>query len=345
VGNLQHYLPILLDLISKQEDRLYLLLSSLNEIIKAQGEDKKRAEAFSKSLDTVSSILFKYIEHKNEGVRSVASESLGRLSTFDPSKFIPKLAALTERKEALQRLAGIVALRFSFSDSIEWPVVETHLKTFMTLLKDPDLEVRRQACVTLESLLHANAESLSRALLNTDILPVLYVETKAHPELIEEVDYVAMKVTVDRGLPLRKEVYSCLFSLLQITPKRLDLQEFLKHVQNGLVDNQTEIQIATFEIFNHIAVNQPEALLELLDQLPNLLMNKVKDYLKVTKNPKEGQKERDVLRAFVGSMVIFNKVPGVELCTKYTKFFKQVVATQLLKEMLEEITKAGAASA
>jgi cullin-associated NEDD8-dissociated protein 1 len=41
VGNLDHYLPILLDLISKQEDRLYLLLSSLNEIIKAEAEDKK----------------------------------------------------------------------------------------------------------------------------------------------------------------------------------------------------------------------------------------------------------------------------------------------------------------
>jgi len=108
------------------------------------------------------------------------------------------------------------------------------------------------------------------------------------------------------------------------------------------VDRETEIQITTFEIFNHIAAHQPEALLEFLDQLPNLLMNKVKDHLKVAKNPKEGQKERDVLRAFVNSMVIFNKVPGVELCKEYTKFFKQVVATPLLKEMLEEITKAGA---
>jgi len=215
----------------------------------------------------------------------------------------------------------------------------------MALLKDPDLEVRRQACVTLNSLLSANAESLSRPLLSTDILPVLYVETKAHPELIHEVDYAAFKVTVDDGLPLRKEVYSCLLSLLQITPKRLDMQEFLKHIQQGLIDHTTDIQLLTFEIFNHIALNQPETLLEFLDQLPNLIMNKVKDHLKVSKNPKDSQKERDVLRAFVGSMVIFNKVAGVELCTKYTKFFKQVVATQLLKEMLEEITKAGAASA
>jgi len=220
-------------------------------------------------------------------------------------------------------------------------VVEVHLRKFLALLKDVDIEVRRQACVTLESLLQANAELLSRSVLQSDVLPVLYVETKAHPELIEEVDYVAMKVTVDKGLPLRKEVYSCLLALLQITPKRLDMQEFLKYVQQGLVDNQTDIQIATFEIFNHIARNHPEALLELLDQLPNLLMNRVKDHLKAAKNPKEGQKERDVLRAFVGSMVTFNKVPGVELCAKYTKFFKQVVATQLLKEMLEEMTKAG----
>jgi len=269
---------------------------------------------------------------------------LGRLTTFSAVKFIGKLAALTERKEALQRLAGIVALRFSFVQNLDWNLLESHLKEFMVLLKDPDLEVRRQACVTLQSLLHANAESLTRNLLREDILPILFVETKAHPELIEEVDYVAMKVTVDKGLPLRKEVYSCLLSLLQITPKRLDLQEFLKYVQQGLIDNQTEIQIATFQIFNHMALNQPEALLELLDQLPNLLMNKVKDHLKVAKNPKEGQKERDVLRAFVGSMVIFNQVPGVQLCTKYTKFFKQVVATPLLKEMLEEITKAGAPS-
>jgi len=346
IGNLEHYLPILLELIAKQEERLYLLLSSLNEIIKAASDtqNKKQNEVFRKSLDTVSSILYKYVEHKNEGVRQVAAESIGRLSGFDPQKFIPKLAALTERKEALQRLAGICALRFSFSETSEWPIVEAHLKTFMALLKDDDLEVRRQACVTLESLLRANAESLSRQLLKDDILPVLFIETKAHPELIEEVDYVAMKVIVDKGLPLRKQVYSSLFSLLQITPKRLDMQEYLKYVQNGLVDNQTEIQIATFEIFNHIAIHQTEALLELLDRLPDLLMNKVKDHLKAAKNPKEAQKDLDVLRAFVKSMVIFNKVPGVELCTKYTKFFKQVVATALLKDMLEEITKAGAAS-
>jgi hypothetical protein len=34
---------------------------------------------------------------------------------------------------------------------------------------------------------------------------------------------------------------------------------------------------------------------------------------------------------------MFNHLPGVELCTKYTYFFKQIGATALLKPMIKDM--------
>ncbi len=48
------------------------------------------------------------------------------------------------------------------------------------------------------------------------------------------------------------------------------MKEFITHVQEGLVD-QDDIQILTYQILHNIALYHPQALLEVLDDLPRLI--------------------------------------------------------------------------
>jgi len=76
IGNLKYYLPILTGLIKPTEERLYLLLSALNEIIKAQSETQTGIKSFTPYIDTVTPILEDYLGSKNEGVRSLSQNHL-----------------------------------------------------------------------------------------------------------------------------------------------------------------------------------------------------------------------------------------------------------------------------
>jgi len=292
----------------------------------------------------VAPILLQYVENPDEGVRSTVAESLGRLTLLAPAKFLPNLVAMVKSKNAPQRLASISALRFSFSPAMNWSLLSGDLELFLDLLSDADLEVKRQAFVTLDSLMLVNIDVVRRELLSSKVLPALYAENKARKELIEEKDWVAFKETIDHGLPLRKQVYNCYATLLRLSSKRIQIQDFIQSVKHGLADAQPEVQIQAFEIFNDVARDHSAALLEFLDQLPDLIVVNVKFHIKEGKNEKGGQKSRDVLRAIVASMLLFNRIPGIEQCNKYLTFYKQVLATPILKKMAEDMEKAGSAA-
>ena len=56
-------------------------------------------------------------------------------------------------------------------------------------------------------------------------------------ELIREVEMGPFKHTVDDGLDLRKAAFECMYTLLETCLNRLDIFEFLNHVEDGLKDH------------------------------------------------------------------------------------------------------------
>ena len=78
-----------------------------------------------------------------------------------------------------------------------------------------------------------NKPSLIRDLLDA-VLPQLYNETKVRKELVREVEMGPFKHTVDDGLDLRKAAFECMYTLLDSCLDRLDVFEFLNHVELGL---------------------------------------------------------------------------------------------------------------
>ena len=58
--------------------------------------------------------------------------------------------------------------------------------------------------------------------------------------------------------------------------------------------------------------------------------------LDVQAKTKEPESALEVLRAIVRALLVFNQIQGVELCTKYVHFFKQVQATSLMNSLIKE---------
>ena len=69
-----------------------------------------------------------------------------------------------------------------------------------------------------------------------DILPKLYDQTEKRQELIRVLDFGPFKHRIDDGIELRKATFECMTLLLDVALPRVNIQEFLPHLQRGLAD-------------------------------------------------------------------------------------------------------------
>ena len=151
------------------------------------------------------------------------------------------------------------------------------LGRFLNALQDTDINVRRVALVTFNSAAH-NKPSLVRDLLiptvpavhtnggsngtsENSLIQHLYNETKIRKELIREVEMGPFKHTVDDGLDLRKAAFECMYTLLDSCLDRIDIFEFLNHVEDGLKDHY-DIKMLTYLMLVRLSTLCPNALLQ-----------------------------------------------------------------------------------
>ncbi|KAK0135024.1 Cullin-associated NEDD8-dissociated protein 1 [Merluccius polli] len=232
VGNLPEYLPFVLQEISSQPKRQYLLLHSLKEII-----GSSTVSGLKPYVEAVWSLLLKHCECQEEGTRNVVAECLGKLTLIDPETLLPRLKGYLLSGSSYARSSVVTAVKFTISDQPQPidPLLKNSIGDFLKTLEDPDLNVRRVALVTFNSAAH-NKPSLIRELLDT-ILPHLYNETRVRKDLIREVEMGPFKHTVDDGLDLRKAAFECMYTLLDSCLDRIDIFTFLNHVEDGLKDH------------------------------------------------------------------------------------------------------------
>ncbi|EMP30201.1 Cullin-associated NEDD8-dissociated protein 1, partial [Chelonia mydas] len=232
VGNLPEYLPFVLQEITSQPKRQYLLLHSLKEIISSAS-----VVGLKPYVENIWALLLKHCECAEEGTRNVVAECLGKLTLIDPETLLPRLKGYLASGSSYARSSVVTAVKFTISDHPQPidPLLKNCIGDFLKTLEDPDLNVRRVALVTFNSAAH-NKPSLIRDLLDT-VLPHLYNETKVRKELIREVEMGPFKHTVDDGLDIRKAAFECMYTLLDSCLDRLDIFEFLNHVEDGLKDH------------------------------------------------------------------------------------------------------------
>ncbi|XP_071033153.1 cullin-associated NEDD8-dissociated protein 1 isoform X2 [Parasteatoda tepidariorum] len=338
IGNLPEYLPFVLSEIENQPKRQYLLLHSLKEIISCQSASPATVKLLQPFIQNVWSMLFNHCECTEEGTRNVVAECLGKLTLIDPGHLLPELKAYLSSDSPLARSTVVTAMKFTISDQPQ-PIdslLRGCIGDFLKTLKDPDLNVRRVALVAFNSAAH-NKPSLIRDLLDS-ILPELYNETKVRKELIREVEMGPFKHTVDDGLDIRKAAFECMYTLLDSCLDRIDIFEFLNHVEDGLRDHY-DIKMLTYLMLVRLASLCPSAVLQRIERLVDPLRVTCTTKVKANSVKQEFEKQDELKRSAMRAFAALLAVPDADKNPLMIDFLAQIKSTPDLQVLFEGIQK------
>ncbi|XP_054718633.1 cullin-associated NEDD8-dissociated protein 1-like [Uloborus diversus] len=338
VGNLTEYLPFVLSEIENQPKRQYLLLHSLKEIITCQSASRMSVKSLQPFIKNVWGMLFNHCECTEEGTRNVVAECLGKLTLIDHVNLLPELKTYLTSDSPLARSTVVTAMKFTISDQPQ-PIdalLRVTIGDFLKTLKDPDLNVRRVALVAFNSAAH-NKPSLVRDLLDS-ILPELYNETKVRKELIREVEMGPFKHTVDDGLDIRKAAFECMYTLLDSCLDRLDIFQFLNHVEDGLKDHY-DIKMLTYLMLVRLATLCPSAVLQRIERLIEPLRATCTTKVKANSVKQEFEKQDELKRSAMRAFTALLAVPDADKNPLMNEFLAQIKSTPDLQVLFESIQK------
>ncbi|XP_021265607.1 cullin-associated NEDD8-dissociated protein 1-like [Numida meleagris] len=337
VGNLKEYLPFMLKEIESQPKRQYLLLHSLKEVISSSP-----ADGLKPYVEDIWALLFKHCECSEEGTRNVVAECLGKLTLVNPSELLPRLKKQLSSGSPHARSTVVTAVKFTIADHPQ--PIDALLKgcigNFLKTLQDSDLNVRRVALAMFNSAAH-NKPSLIRDLLNA-VLPSLYNETKVRRELIREVEMGPFKHTVDDGLDVRKAAFECMYTLLESCLDRLDIYEYLNHVEDGLKDHY-DIQMLTFIMLARLSALCPNAVLQRLERLIEPLRATCSTKVKAGSVKQEFEKQDELKRSAMRAVAALLTIPEAEKSPAMAEFSSQIRSSPEMASLFESIQKDTAA--
>ncbi|XP_001606869.2 cullin-associated NEDD8-dissociated protein 1 [Nasonia vitripennis] len=338
VGNLPEYLPFILSEIEAQPKRQYLLLHSLKEIITCQSQSPSGVTHLQSFVPSIWILLHRHCECTEEGTRNVVAECLGKLTLIDPANLLPRLQELLKSSSALMRTTTVTAVKFTISDQPQPidPMLKQCMGNFLIALEDPNLNVRRVALVAFNSAAH-NKPMLVRDLLD-QVLPQLYAETKVKKELIREVEMGPFKHTVDDGLDLRKAAFECMYTLLDSCLDRLDVFEFLNHVESGLRDHY-DIKMLTYLMTARLAQLCPTAVLQRLERLVEPLKSTCTMKVKQNSVKQEYEKQDELKRSAFRAVAALLTIPDADKNPALSEFVTQIKATPELQPLFDVIQK------
>lgn len=357
LGNLEKYIPFILNEIDSNTKRQYLLFNSLKEIISYESVNPNGLKSIKPFIEKIWNTLIKHCECNEEGTRNVVAECLGKLTLLDPNTLMAKLQGYLDYPSSLARSTVVTAIKFTITDQPQAvdELLKECLGKFLNALQDSDINVRRVALVTFNSAAH-NKPSLVRDLLlpapatngakeseqmetsQSTLIDFLYNETKIRKELIREVEMGPFKHTVDDGLDLRKAAFECMYTLLDSCLDRIDIFEFLNHVEDGLKDHY-DIKMLTYLMLVRLSTLCPIALLQRLDRLVEPLkttcLQKVKSNAVKQEYEKNDELKRSALRALVALLNIFDSEKNALL----RDFVSNIRATPELSLMFDSIQR------
>ncbi|KAL5015536.1 hypothetical protein ScPMuIL_009806 [Solemya velum] len=338
VGNLTRFLPFVLKEIEEQPKLQYLLLHSLKEIISCESSSTQGVDALRPYVQTIWSMLFTHCECPEEGTRNVVSECLGKLTLIDPKNLLNNLKQHLDHPSALTRSTVVTAIKFTISDQPQAidPLLRNCFGDFLKSLQDTDLNVRQVALVTFNSAAHKKP-SLIRDLLDT-VLPHLYNETKVRRELIREVEMGPFKHTLDDGLDIRKAAFECMYTMLESCLDRLDIFEFLNHVEDGLKDHY-DIKMLTYLMLVRLAHLCPNAVLQRLDRLVEPLRATCTTKVKAHSVKQEFEKQDELKRSAMRAVASLLAIPDADKSPQMNEFLAQIKSSSELEAMFESIQK------
>ncbi|KAG5182650.1 armadillo-type protein, partial [Tribonema minus] len=341
VGSRDVYLPVVLDALESTRHQ-YLLLSSLKEVIVCHARARPPLD-FSAALDQVLPHLFGHCQSPEEGVRNMVAACLGALATMHPDRVVPALlealanAGGEELSDALARWTVATALKHCMAGDAPIAALSPHMRTFLALLNDPDLDVRRGALLLANAAIHHQpalvedllAEVITPVLLETvggalvaacrvrfaDVItPVLLQTVELKMERV--VDLGPFKHRVDDAEPLRKAALACIDTILDVMPERLDEVALMPHLAKGLADSKPDVQTLCHQILAKLCDLRPGAVLNSMDTLITPLEKAVNKPAKENQVGTEVERANDLVRSALRCVAAMSRLEEIEASHK-----------------------------
>jgi len=166
-----------------------------------------------------------------------------------------------------------------------------------TMLKDPEMEIRRLAMTCLNSAAHNKPDMILGHL--GQLLPYVLVESKIKPELIREVQMGPFKHLVDDGLEVRKGAYETLYALMETAFTRISITDLYDRIIAGLADDNDIRALCNLMVSKLVFIAPEETTRRLdaiADQFRQTLSTKLKDNAVKQEHEKQEEANKAVLR-------------------------------------------------
>lgn len=336
-GNLAAYLPLLLQHVRGQagDAKLqYQLLRALNEVITTTANKPTTPGAAAmadEQMLEVLELLLSSASDRGEECSAVVGECLGHLGLLSPPGV---LAALREQLGAAPpeaRVVAVSALRHAAVERkhpIDAPLSEL-LPTALQLAGDRDVNVRRAAVQLLTSAAHNKPSLVADSL--SDVLPLIFAQTKPDPALIRTVDLGPFKHKIDDGLELRKAAFECLGVLMARLYDRLDPGALFNAILDGLKDAY-DVKMQCHALLSSLAGLAPGAVSASLDRLVEPLTATLTARVKSDAVKQEVDRNEDMLRSCLRAVDTLARLPGSAGVVAFKQFLEGTVNAGPMKE-------------
>ncbi|KAI8083963.1 armadillo-type protein [Gilbertella persicaria] len=338
VGNMQTYLPSILDQIRQEPKRRYLLLHALKEIITRY--DTAHDNTLAGAADKVWQLLLSSSEgDQEEGTRTVVAECLGKLALTHPTKFLPQLQDRLNSPSAHVRATVATAIKYAVVDpSVAYDeLLKPIMVQFLTLLQDTDLNVKRLALLTVNSAVHRKPYLIRDIL--SPLIPLLYAETVVKEELIHTVEMGPFKHKVDDGLEIRKAAYECMYTLLSTCLDKIDVYGFLDHICVGL-DDQHDIKMLAYLMLIRLSKVTPTVVAQRLDDLVTPFKATLEFKMRSNAVKQEVEKNQELIRAVLRCIVALHPLADPTIAPRFDHLELEVSTGPLAEEFKLAVTEA-----
>ncbi|CBN79044.1 conserved unknown protein [Ectocarpus siliculosus] len=332
-GNMPMYLPGILDAFERSVKHQYLLLSSLKEVIVCHANTP--GLEFGPYVDQVLPHLFQHCTSDEEGVRNMVAECLGVLTSMHPQRLVPELLKLPgDKPNPLTLWTLATSLKYCMAGNAPVEELSPHMESFLEMMNNDDLDVKKAALLMVNAAVHHQPFLVSE-LLPGQIIPALYTTVELKLERI--VDLGPFKHKVDDGEPLRKAALSCIDTILDNLPNRLDIGTLMPYLAKGTGDSKPDVQMLCHQIVSKISEYSPGGVLGSLNSLIEPLEKTCNKQVKAEQVGTEVERANDLIRSALRCVVAISKIDEIEVSHKFTEFMERLHRKDRLVNMMASI--------
>lgn len=274
--------------------------------------------------------LFEYmkknISSNDLKIKSMASECIGIISVLD-SSFVEKILELMNSNSENDISGALIGLKQIYhSKEFDYEKLDKLITNHIKCLKDEsNFNIKQNAYSSLTNLL---SEFSKHVLENKEYRKTLFESFASNylvnKDLIETYDLGGgVKITNDKGLIIRKSIYTCINYILDTYPSNID--DWLKMILHGLNDNE-EIKSIAFSNLNKIAAYSAHSFIPKINEVIDILKKIFENLVEKSKSNKEN--DLKALSNYVGETLRFlnelEKLPEIKDITMFNEFLYDV---------------------